>query len=187
MGNKSFIKKILPFATIFLLLTTITLILVACVAPASVTSITINGASSVVEGESATYTATITPNNATNQRADWKVVDAEFGTIDSNGEFFAKKAGTAYITATVGGVVSEAYKVTIKSDVFIAPKPDSAIDAEPITAGQDNIPQILGSFTDGSTNYYLVYAGYILNHYIGNMGIVHYNGQTPITSETTVV
>ena len=55
---------------------------------------------SLVEGDSETLTATVTPDNATNKAVTWKSSDPTVATVDNNGKVTAIKKGTATITAT---------------------------------------------------------------------------------------
>lgn len=154
-----------------------------------VQTVQVNGTTTSKVGETTTYTATILPENATNQKIEWKLIDTDFGNINANGQFTPSQKGTAYIVATVDNIQSDIYKVTITEEETTAPPENnlSALRPEPMQVGENKIPEIMGSFTDGFANYYLLNAGYILNQYVGNMGIVHYNGQTPITATKTTV
>lgn len=69
------------------------------------TSVAVNGPSSVNEGQSATFTATVTYNNGTSQAVPtagrvWSVVNAAHGTITQNGVFTAAEV-SANTTATI--------------------------------------------------------------------------------------
>src|SRR5690606_22109942 len=55
---------------------------------------------SLVQGNSRTLTATITPVNATNKKVEWQSSDNAIATVDSNGKVTAVNAGTATITVT---------------------------------------------------------------------------------------
>ena len=57
--------------------------------------------------------AVITPSNATDNTVVWASDNIEVATIDANGDITALKGGVAYITATVGGVTSDALMVTV--------------------------------------------------------------------------
>ena len=56
---------------------------------------------SLVEGESATLIATVTPDNATDKTVTWRTSDANVATVE-DGVVTAKSAGTATITASAG-------------------------------------------------------------------------------------
>lgn len=66
----------------------------------SVTNVTLNMSSvEITEGETASITATISPDNADNKKVHWTSSDASVATV-SNGTVTAVKPGTATITAT---------------------------------------------------------------------------------------
>ena len=65
----------------------------------AVTSVTLNeSALSLKEGRNVTLSATITPDDATNQNVIWKSSDPDIATVDTNGKIRALKPGTATIT-----------------------------------------------------------------------------------------
>lgn len=67
----------------------------------SVTSITLDKTElSLYTGDSETLTATIEPDNATNQAVTWESSDPNVATVDENGKVTAVAAGKAIITAT---------------------------------------------------------------------------------------
>ena len=55
---------------------------------------------SMFTGDTATLTATVQPENATNKAVNWSSSDEGVATVDTNGNITAVKAGTAAITAT---------------------------------------------------------------------------------------
>ena len=61
---------------------------------------------SLYTGETATLTATVTPENATNKAVTWSSSNTEVATVDNNGKVTALKPGTATITATADGVAA---------------------------------------------------------------------------------
>ena len=67
------------------------------------------------EGQSATLTATISPNDADDQKVEWSTSDAKVATVD-NGKVTAVKEGSATITASVSGK-SATCAVTVKNNV----------------------------------------------------------------------
>lgn len=73
-------------------------------APAiAVESVTVNPASLELEvGQTATLTATVFPENASDKNVTWSCSNPEVVQIN-NGNIYATKAGTATITATAGG------------------------------------------------------------------------------------
>ena len=70
-------------------------------APVLVTGISLNNSNlSLYTGKTATLTATVTPENATNKAVTWKSSDDTIATVDNNGKVTAVKEGTATITVT---------------------------------------------------------------------------------------
>ena len=73
------------------------------VKPIPVSSITLDKTSlTLTEDESATLTATVKPDNATDKTVIWSSSDASIAKVDQNGKVTAVKEGTATITAKVG-------------------------------------------------------------------------------------
>lgn len=67
----------------------------------AVTGVTLNKTSlSLVEGNSETLTATVSPDNATNKAVSWKSSDATIASVDGTGKVTAVKAGSATITVS---------------------------------------------------------------------------------------
>ncbi len=67
----------------------------------AVTGVTLNKTSlSMVEGNSETLTATVSPDNATNKAVSWKSSDASIASVDGTGKVTAVKAGSATITVS---------------------------------------------------------------------------------------
>ena len=62
--------------------------------------------------------AVISPSDATDHNVKWNSDSPDVASVDANGLVTALKGGVAYITATVGGVTSEALMVTV-----LEPKP----------------------------------------------------------------
>ncbi|MGN0814561.1 MAG: Ig domain-containing protein [Candidatus Coproplasma sp.] len=68
---------------------------------AAVTGITLSSSSlSLEEGNTATLTAKVVPDNATNKAVTWSSSDSSVATVDENGVVTAVNAGSAIITAT---------------------------------------------------------------------------------------
>ena len=85
----------------------------------SVTNVTLNMSSvEITEGETASITATISPDNADNKKVFWTSSDASVATV-SNGTVTAVKPGTATITATSddGGKTATCV-VTVKEKTY---------------------------------------------------------------------
>ena len=69
-----------------------------------VESVTLNYTSlTLTEGDSATLTALVLPENADDKTVSWTTSDAQVATVSQSGVVKAVKAGTAVITATAGG------------------------------------------------------------------------------------
>ena len=70
-------------------------------APVLVTSVTLNKSElSLYTGESETLTATVQPEDATNQSVTWESNNAAVATVDANGKVTAEGEGEAIITVT---------------------------------------------------------------------------------------
>ena len=67
---------------------------------------------SLTEGENATLTATVSPDNATDKTVSWSSSDKMVVAVVGSGEILAIKPGTATITATVGDL-SATCEVTV--------------------------------------------------------------------------
>ena len=70
----------------------------------------------LIEGDGASLTATIGPDDATDKRITWKSSDESIATVTSTGTVVAVKAGTVTITATTenGGLTAECNLTVIK-------------------------------------------------------------------------
>ena len=81
----------------------------------SVTSVTLNKtATSIQVGGTETLTATVLPEDATNQNVTWKSDKPEIATVDANGKVTGVKAGEATITVTTeDGGKTATCKVTV--------------------------------------------------------------------------
>lgn len=83
-----------------------------------VTSITLSEtALALVEGETATLTATVYPANATDKAVVWSSSDAAVASVSDAGLVTAVKEGTAEISATAGNVSAQC-TVTIRKNVI---------------------------------------------------------------------
>ncbi len=73
----------------------------------------------LLEGDSITLTATVSPDNATDKTVTWSTSDATIATVDNNGVVKAIKVGVVTITAKAGDKTA-ACEVTVKpNDVGI--------------------------------------------------------------------
>ena len=100
-------------------------------APVLVTGISLNNSNlSLYTGKTATLTATVTPENATNKAVTWKSSDDTIATVDNNGKVTAVKEGTATITATAtdGSGVYATCTVTVNQSTYSISADTTAID-----------------------------------------------------------
>lgn len=90
--------------------------------PVFVESITIEGETSMTEGDTQTLSATVLPADANDKTFTWKTSNGKIATVDANGLVTALKAGTVTITATANdaGGVSENIKIVIKEKQVLA-------------------------------------------------------------------
>ena len=86
--------------------------------PVKVSSITLSQTSltMTLKGQTASLTATVTPDNAANKNITWSSSDSSIATVNANGTVTAVANGTADITATAadGSGVSAKCSVTVK-------------------------------------------------------------------------
>lgn len=87
----------------------------------SVTGVTLDKTTAeLTVGETATLTATVVPEDATNRNVTWSSSEASVATVDTNGTVAAVGAGTATITAKVGACeASCTVTVTEPPTVFV--------------------------------------------------------------------
>jgi uncharacterized protein YjdB len=87
--------------------------------PVKVTGITVNPTSlSLVEGDTGSLSATISPSNADNQSVTWDSSDKSVATV-SNGTVTALKAGSATVTAkSVDGGFTASCSITVSAKVI---------------------------------------------------------------------
>lgn len=73
----------------------------------------------ILEGQSVTITATITPSDATFTEVDWTTSDETIATVDFNGTITAIKTGICYVyaTSTDGNQIQGRVKVTVKPSI----------------------------------------------------------------------
>jgi uncharacterized protein YjdB len=83
----------------------------------AVESVTLDKSSlELTEGETATLTATVKPDNATNKTVTWTSSSSSIATVDQNGKITAVSEGTATITAKAGDKTASC-TVTVKKKV----------------------------------------------------------------------
>ncbi|MBO5372875.1 MAG: family 43 glycosylhydrolase [Lachnospiraceae bacterium] len=81
-------------------------------------TVTVSGANKVDEGKTIQLSVAYTPANTTVRRdVTWKVVDESIASVDENGVVTGLKGGTTTVTATIAGVASEAFEITVKPTV----------------------------------------------------------------------
>jgi alpha-L-fucosidase 2 len=90
----------------------------------------------LVEGESLTIVATVSPDNATDKTVTWSTSDASIATVDNNCVVKAIKAGKVTITAEAGGL-------TATCEITVVGKETDGID-EVMTLGNLDIYDIRG-------------------------------------------
>ena len=96
----------------------------------AVTGITVSPATvNIVEGNTYSLTATVTPSNATNKTVTWTSSNTAVATV-SNGTVTGKSAGTATITAKTSNGLTATCKVTVKAKTVDVTK----ITVSPTTA-----------------------------------------------------
>ena len=79
-----------------------------------VTKVEISGESSVNVNGTITLHATVSPEDATDKEVTWKVAEGgSYASVDENGLVTGLSKGTAKITATAGGVTSDAFEVEV--------------------------------------------------------------------------
>ena len=81
-----------------------------------VNGIQVQGTASLYVGNTATLTATITPDGASNKTVTWDSLNKDIAAVDQQGNVTALKAGTATITATAqdGSGISGRLEVTVQ-------------------------------------------------------------------------
>ena len=125
-------KRILNLSvqTLYSIVLCLCVVLIGCtkeIVPITVTGVTLSPTSiTLVEGESQSLTAKITPSNAENQKVRWSTSDATVATV-ANGEVTAIKAGNATITVTTedGGKTATC---AVKVDAKVYPVTSVSLD-----------------------------------------------------------
>lgn len=79
----------------------------------AITGVEITGPATVEEGKSIQLAKVTTPENATAKATLWKSSDENVLVVDDNGKVTGVNGGTATVTATVGGVTSEDFEITV--------------------------------------------------------------------------
>lgn len=116
--------------------------------PVPVTGVTISGGQRELEaGDSCTFTATVSPSNATNKSVTWTTSDPSVATVSSSGTVTAVGEGTATITVTTadGGrtafvtltVTGQADYVSLSSSFLAMQNGDSVVLVATTGSGAD--------------------------------------------------
>lgn len=116
--------------------------------PVPVTGVTISGGQRELEvGDSCTFTATVSPSNATNKSVTWTTSDPSVATVSSSGTVTAVGEGTATITVTTadGGrtafvtltVTGQADYVSLSSSFLAMQRGDSVVLVATTGSGAD--------------------------------------------------
>lgn len=124
---------------------------------------------SLVQGNSRTLTATITPVNATNKKVEWQSSNNAIATVDSNGKVTAVNAGTATITVTTedGNMTATcSVKVFDATSAFTDSRDDNVYSF--VTIGEQvwmsenlkYLPSVVGRTTDSNNDPYHYVSGY---------------------------
>ena len=102
-----------------------------------VTGVSLNKDSlTLVEGGTATLTATITPNNASNKSVTWSSDNESVATVNATGEVTAIGAGTATITATtVDGGKTATCTVTVTARTYNISATPETLDFGSVNVG----------------------------------------------------
>ena len=92
---------------------------------------------SMFTGDTATLTATVQPEDATNKTVNWSSSDETVATVDNNGNVTAVKAGTATITATAadGSGDSATCTVTVNQSTYSISADTTALDFDSVYTG----------------------------------------------------
>lgn len=144
------------------------------VVPTSVESITLSATSlDLITGETATLTAMVTPEDATDKTITWTSSDASVVTVSANGEVTAVQVGTATITASSTDGKTATCTVTVSERVGDFEYEGiwyTVIDSEANTcrtkSGDDSRYSMFDEYPEIDMGY--IYAG---NHYSGTLVI----------------
>ncbi|MBR4775138.1 MAG: Ig-like domain-containing protein [Bacteroidales bacterium] len=112
IGGKTFYGSVLSFTTVIFVIT--------------ITDITLSDSSlSLVEGNTKTLSATVSPSNATNKSLKWTSSNTAVATVDNNGKITAKAKGktTIQVSAQDGSGTAKTCEVVVSH-----PCPQGALD-----------------------------------------------------------
>ena len=143
-----YMRKILPLSLILLAI-------LSCQKESeivSVTNITLSSESiSLVEGDSETLTATVSPSNATNKKVIWTSTDGSIASVD-NGRVTALKPGNTTIRAkSDDGGKTATCQVTVKAKVYNVES--VSLDKTNITLTEGDSETLIATvYPDNATN-----------------------------------
>ena len=129
------------------------------------TSVKFNTTSITLEkGKTATLTATVTPDNATDKTITWSTSNSKVASVDKNGKVTAVGEGTAIITATTANGKTATCKVTVKNPT-VALKTVTLKTTSYIYTGTAKKPAVTVTDANGKTvassNYTVTYTNNI--------------------------
>ncbi|MBO4665758.1 MAG: Ig domain-containing protein, partial [Paludibacteraceae bacterium] len=132
----------------------------------AVTGVTLNQneAQMTVGGETLTLTATVNPDNATDQSVSWSTSDANVATVE-NGVVTAVAAGNATITVTTtDGSFTATCAVTVT-----APEPQGVVTLILANLPEENRPatiELAGTFDEGTAELEKLDTGWFIYNFI---------------------
>ncbi len=105
-------------------------------------SVTVSGSETLYVGNTATYTAAVTPTAAA-QDVVWSVDNAELAEITSEGVLTAKAAGTVVVTATAKG--NDTVKGTLSVEIVAVPEGTTIINIDCTNIPEEKQEQPFGT------------------------------------------
>lgn len=95
------------------------------VVPVELSSVTVTGPKTVDEEKTIQLSRTLSPADTTvNTTTTWTSSNENILTVDANGKVKGLNPGTATVTATVAGISSEPYEITVNDVVFTEELPE---------------------------------------------------------------
>ncbi|MBQ3710772.1 MAG: Ig-like domain-containing protein [Bacteroidales bacterium] len=153
----------------------------------------------LVEGETATLTATVYPENATNKTVRWISDNTDVASVDKNGLVTANHAGQATIVAAAGLQKAFCYVSVIASETPVVPVESVSIDQKTLDLVAGDTFQLTATVSpDDATNKTIVWSsddtgvacvgkeGLVTAMGAGHTTINAYAGSFSATCEVTV-